>query len=126
MTRADIRDALRFNPLASTDYELTGFTLQAEFYYYRCLPVGASSASKIFGNFSDALVFIIKDKFPVSHVVKVLDDFLFIGDNEDECADALDSSIAIAKLIGLPLAEHKREQVVSDCLVSSGSVSTYN
>ena len=69
--------------------------------------MGASSACAIFEKFSDALLFILKDKFHVKHVVKVLDDYLFIGGKEEECADALDSSIAIAKLTGHPLAEHK-------------------
>ena len=107
MAKADIKDAFRLIPLAPMDYELTGFTLQAKFYYDRCLPMGASSACNIFEKFSDALVFILKDTFRVKHIVKVLDDFLFIGDTEGECADALESFLAIAKLIRLPLAAHK-------------------
>ena len=87
----DIKDAFWLIPLAPSDYELTGFTLQAKFYSDRCLPMGASSACSTFEKFSDALVITLKYKHHVKHVVNVLDDFLFIGENEEECADALDS-----------------------------------
>ena len=85
MAKADIRDAFRFIPLAPTDYELTGFTLQAKLYYERCLPRMASSACTIFEKLLDALVFILKNNFHVKHISKVLDEFLFIGDRPTAC-----------------------------------------
>ena len=62
---------------------------------------------KIFESLSNAIVHILKDKFQVSHLVKVLDDLLFIHPTEEGCEHALDSSIALNKLIGVHLAENK-------------------
>ena len=71
MAKADIKDAFRLIPLAPEEYPLTGFHLKNNFYYDKSLPMGARSACNIFESFSDALVHILKDKFQVTHVVKV-------------------------------------------------------
>ena len=85
MAKADIKDAFRLVPLAPEDYPLTGFHLMKNFYYEKCRPMGASSVCNIFESFSDALVYILKDKFQINHVVKVLDDFLFIHPSKEGC-----------------------------------------
>ena len=69
--------------------------------------MGASSACKTFERFSDALKFALAAWYRVSRVIKVLDDFLFLGDSYDECARALDSFVTLCAGIGVPLAEDK-------------------
>ena len=66
-----------------------------------------SSACNILESFSDAHVHILKDKFQVTHIVKVLRRFIFIHPSKEGCEHALDSFIALTKLIGVPLAEKK-------------------
>ena len=119
MAKADIKEAYRLIPLAPQCYNLLGFQLEGEFFYDRCLPMGASSSCAIFEKFSDSLVFILKDVYKVKHVVKMLDDFLFIGETEYLCQYALDSFRHLCRLVGVPLAEDKTVEP-SECLTFLG------
>ena len=92
-------------PLALEDCTLTGFHRKNNFYFDKCLRIGASSACNMFESFSDAIMHILKEKFQVSHVVKVLDDFLLVHPTEEGCEHAIDSFIALTELIGVSLAE---------------------
>ena len=107
LAKSDIADAFRLIPLHPSDYRLMGFRLDNKFYFDKCLPMGCRSSCKIFERFSDSIVFILKEKFDISLVVKVIDDFLFLAPSQDQCQNALDSFKELAKEIGLPLAEHK-------------------
>ena len=71
--------------------------------------MGASSSCLMFVRFSDALVHILKEKFKIKHICKVLDDFLFIAETKDLCQYALDAFTNLAAKINLPLALHKTE-----------------
>ena len=70
--------------------------------------MGASSACKIFERFSDALAHILRTHYAVKHV-KVLDDFLFIGETRKECQHALDAFLSLCKKTGIPIASHKTQ-----------------
>ena len=107
MAKADIKEAYRLIPLAPNCYNLLGFQLEGQYFYDRCLPMGASSSCAIFEKFSDSLVYILKEVYKVKHIIKMLDDFLFIGESEILCKYALDSFRHLCKLIGVPLAEEK-------------------
>ena len=41
------------------------------------------------------------------NVIKVLDDFLFVGESFQECLYTLNSFKHLCRLIGVPLADHK-------------------
>jgi len=107
MAKSDIKDAFRLIPLDPRDYHLTGIKLNGKYYYDKCMPMGASSSCNIFEKFSDALVYILNTHYGESNVVKILDDFLFIGDTEESCNRALDSFISLTTLIGVPLSDDK-------------------
>ena len=72
MAKSDIADAFRIKPIHPTDYHLTGFQWNNKFYYDKCLPQGCSSSCKFFESSTDALVWIMKTKFGVKHIVKVI------------------------------------------------------
>ena len=107
LAKSDIADAFRLIPLHPSDHRLMGFKLENLFYYDLCLPMGCRSSCKIFERFSDALIFILGQKYQVHSVVKVIDDFLFLAPTQVECQRALDAFKDLAKSIGLPLAAHK-------------------
>ena len=107
LSKTDISDAFRLIPLHPSQYPLTGFKVQGNFYYDRTLPMGARSACQIFEKVSDALLWILKTRYGISNVVKVLDDFLFIENSREQCLHALQSFKEICQLTGFPLAEHK-------------------
>ena len=107
MAKADLKDAYRQVPLASDQYWLVGFKLQGEYYHDLRLPMGARSSCAIFERFSSALVFILKDHYQVQHVIKMLDDFLFLGKTEQECLHGLNAFKDLCASLNLPLAEEK-------------------
>ena len=107
MAKSDIADAFRLIPLNPNDYNLTGFKFGGQFYYDRCLPMGARSSCLIFERFSNALKFILENVYKVPHVVKVLDDFLFIAESFGECLYALECFKTMCSRLGVPIAVHK-------------------
>ena len=107
MAKADIAEAYRLVPVHPSCYNLLGFKLKEEFFYDRCLPMGACSACKIFERFSSALLFILTSVYKVKHVVKLLDDFLFIGETEKQCLYGLSSFKNLCTLVNVPLAVKK-------------------
>ena len=48
MAKTDIEDAFRIIPIHPLDHSLLGFSFEGEFYFDRCLPMGASSSCQIF------------------------------------------------------------------------------
>lgn len=107
LAKSDIADAFRIVPLHPSQYNLTGFKIDKGYYFDKCLPMGARSACKIFERVSDGLKFILENTYKVPHVVKVLDDFLFIGKTRESCRYGLECFRALCNKTGVPLAAHK-------------------
>ena len=107
LAKSDIKDAFRIVPLNPNQYNLTGFKLNGKFYYDKCLPMGARSACQIFERFSTGLKHILITVYKVPHVIKVLDDFLFVGKSSEECRYGLECFKHLCNRTGVPLAEHK-------------------
>ena len=126
MAKADIKDAYRQVPLARDQYWLVGFKLQGLFYHDLRLPMGARSSCAIFERVASALEFILRDRYKVKHVIKMLDDFMFIGESETECGYALWAFKDLCSQLNIPLADEKtvnpsREVVFLGILLNSRS-----
>ena len=109
MAKADLKDAYRQIPLAPDQYWLVGFQLEKQFYHDLRLPMGARSSCAIFERVTNALAHILRTKYGVRYLVKLLDDFLFIGESKAECARALAAFENLCESLGLPLATEKTE-----------------
>ena len=107
MAKSDIANAFRIVPLHPSQYHLTGFSWEQQYYYDKCLPQGCSSSCKIFEAVSTALKWIMNHKLGTANIVKVLDDFLFVAESEQECAYALRKFIFLCEELGIPLAMNK-------------------
>ena len=107
MAKSDISEAFRLIPLHPDSHKLTGFMFDEKYFYDKCLPMGASSSCKIFESFSDALKYILIAQYGLSNVIKVLDDFMFIADSEEDCKDALDFFRSLCSLVGVPISREK-------------------
>ena len=107
LAKSDIKSAFRIIPINPSDYHLLGMKWQGNYYFDRCLPMGASSSCSIFEKFSSALEWIVQGKIGNAFVLHVLDDFLFIANNYDECHRALEIFLKICKDIGVPIAPEK-------------------
>ena len=109
LAKSDIADAFRLIPLHPSQYHLTGFSWQNEYYYDRCLPQGSASSCKTFELFSTALKWILQRKLGVQSVIKVLDDFLFVANTQHECMTALHCFTRLCNELGVPIAHHKTD-----------------
>ena len=74
---------------------------------YLRVPQGCASSCKIFESISSAIKWILVCKLGVTNVVKVLDDFFFVGRTKQQCQDALDKFVYISQQLGIPIATHK-------------------
>lgn len=68
MAKTDIEDAFRVIPIHPADYYLLGFTWEGQYYYDKCLPMGASSSCQIFESFSSALQWVMENVFNASGI----------------------------------------------------------
>ena len=107
MAKADLKDAYRQVPLAPDQYWLVGFKLMSSYYHDTRLPMGARSSCAIFERVASALVYILQSVYKVRYVVKMLDDFLFIGASKEECEHGLVSFEHLCNRLNLPLASDK-------------------
>lgn len=120
IAKADISDAFRLIPLNPNIYHLMGFQWDDQWYYDKCLPMGCSSSCKIFSTFTDAILFILREKFGVENTEKILDDFFFGSESYHECGHGLDSFIGLCNISGIPVAPHKTVRPCH-CMIFMGS-----
>ena len=106
MAKSDIADAFRLIPLHPSQYHLTGFQFQGQFYYDKCLPMGCASSCRIFEQFSDAIQWILK-QHKIDNTVKVLDDFFFAREHFSDCNKDLQFFLSLCSRLGIPVAPHK-------------------
>ncbi len=107
VAKSDIKSAFRLLPVAPSDYELLGFVFQGEFYYDKCLPMGCSISCSLFEAFSTFLEFQVKRVSQSVYVTHYLDDFLFVGESQSDCAALLQTFRSVCDQLGVPIAEEK-------------------
>ena len=84
-----------------------GFKWKKGYFYDCCLAMGCSSSCRSFETFSTTLVWILQNVYKVKHVVKVLDDFLFIVCTKNLCQAYLDSFLHLCSKLGVPVSQEK-------------------
>ena len=109
LAKTDIQSAFRLIPVHPDSYHLLGFSWEDKFYYDKCLPFGLSCSCQIFERFSSALQWILEHKLGVKDVFHVIDDFLFMALSKQTCLRHLNTFLALAKHLGIPIAEEKTE-----------------
>ena len=109
LAKSDISDAFRLLPLHPSQYHLMGFQFKGKFYYDKCLPMGCAASCKKFEEFSDALKWILVNKFGVRNITKILDDFLFCHKIKAVCDGYLHLFLTMCDIINIPVAYHKTE-----------------
>ena len=108
MSKADIQDAFRLIPITKSDYPLLGFHWGGKFFQDAALPMGASSSCQLFEKFSSAIQWILNVKFKIDGISHLLDDFFFVGKTGTaECLTALNTFLALADNLGIPIKSEK-------------------
>ncbi len=105
--KVDIKSAFHIIPVRPSQYKLLGAQLDGQYYFDTVLAMGCGSSCKIFEEFLRAIVWVLKHRFGVGHVVHLIDNFLIIEPTFAQCQYAMDIFRVFARNIGLPLAEDK-------------------
>ncbi len=120
MAKSDIQHAFRIVPLHPSQYHLMGFKWRESYYYDKFLAMGLAESCRIFETISDALLHILKHRFHIHNVVKILDDFLFLERTQEECSRSLQTFLDLASYIGIPISKEKTTKVPDTSVVFLG------
>lgn len=82
----DIGDDFRIISINPLDYHLWGFSWNGNYYFHKCLLMGARSSCQILEQFSSALQWVMHSKYSAGGMSYILNDFFFIGpSNSGQC-----------------------------------------
>ncbi len=107
MAKSDIKNAYRHVPIHPSQHHLMGFKWKNQYYFDKYLAMGLSESCKIFETVSDAILHILKHRFGINNVVKILDDFLFLEKTVAECKRSLNIFLQVAQHLGFAIALDK-------------------
>lgn len=120
IAKADIESAFRIIPVRPRDRFLLGFTINGQYYFDRCLPMGCRSSCAIFECFSNALQWIAVNKLGIRLMSHILDDFIFVGPAGSTITrKSLDSFINLCSFSGIPI-KHSKTIYPSTCVTVHG------
>ena len=106
VAKADLKDAFRIIPVCPLDYHLLGFTFQNQFYFD--IPMGCNVSCPIFEALSCALQWICINKYRVSSMSHILDDFIFFGPpHSGQCQFNIDAFFTLCRSLNLPVKQAK-------------------
>lgn len=107
LAKTDIKSAFRIIPIRKEDYHLLGMFWQNQYFYDKCMPMGCASSCKTFERFSTSLEWIAKEKFRISLLLHLLDDFLIIAPSQQLCKLQLDCFLDLCDYLNVPMAPEK-------------------
>jgi hypothetical protein len=108
LAKADIKSPFRLLRIWPGDFDQLGFSFSGNFYFDKCLPMGAAVSCSLFEKFSSALYWYTEFCSQDKNIIHYLDDFLLGGeDSTTQCFDALTTFQKVCKKWGVPLAEEK-------------------
>ena len=110
ISKADIASAFRILPVHKDDFHLLGFYWEdmGGFFFDKMCAMGASCSCAHFEQLSKAIQWILIHKFNVKFISHIIDDFmLFSPRGSSECYYALQSFLALAESLGIPVNHDK-------------------
>ena len=121
LAKVDIESAYRLIPVHPQDRILQAMEWEGNVYVDPMLPFGLRSAPKIFNAVADALNWHLLQA-GIRYLLHYLDDFIIIGSPDSmECQAALAVLDHSCQLLGVPIAEHKRDGPTT-CLTYLGII----
>ena len=104
MAKFDVEAAYRNVAVHPEDRYLLGMKWRGQFFVDLALPFGLRSAPYIFNSIADMVEWIIINRYNVADLMHYLDDFLTAGPAcSNQCANNLQTSLAVCRSLGLPL-----------------------
>ena len=109
LAKFDIASAYRIVPVHPVDRLLLGMVWRDKLYVDGALPFGLRSAPKLFTALADGLLWIM-GRHGIAESLHYLDDFLVLGaGGSQQCGDALQISLRLCRILGVPIANRKVE-----------------
>ena len=113
LAKSDILHAYKIVPVARESFKLMGFKIGNAYFYDKTLAMGLAVSCQWFEGLSNALQWVMENKFQAKGVVHILDDFLFIGPpNTDHYCRTLNNFLHLCQTIGIPI---KHSKTVKPC-----------
>ena len=120
IAKTDIENAYRIVPVHPSSIHLLGMSCNGVYYFDAFLPFGLSQSCAIFETFSTALQWCLKRMSPLTRITHILDDFIFIGPEKTNLAQAgLSSFLTLSKELGVPV-KHSKTVVPTTCAILHG------
>ena len=108
LAKVDIESAYRQIPVHPQDRPLQAMQWDGDVFVDPMLPFGLRSAPKIFNAVADALTWHL-EQAGIPCIRHYLDDFIIVGPpNSPECAEYLAILERECRILGIPIAAHKR------------------
>ena len=79
LSKINLKDTFRLIPVHLSQWNLLGICWKTRFYMDTCLPFGLRSAPYLFNGLSEAIHWILVNKYGVQHLLHYLDDFITAG-----------------------------------------------
>ena len=109
LAKVDIESAYRQIPVHPQDRPLQAMQWDGDVFVDPMLPFGLRSAPKIFNAVADALTWHL-EQAGIPCIRHYLDDFIIVGPpNSPECAEYLAILERECRILGIPIAAHKRD-----------------
>ena len=108
IAKADLQDAFHIIPVSPLDNRLLDFKFQGLRYFDMCLPMACSNLCQTFEILSQALEWISHNKYQVSSMSHILDDFIFVlAKTLSECHFNLSRFLELHRMVTLPIKQYK-------------------
>ena len=107
LCKTDITDAFKQLPIAPHLWNLYGVKWQGLYFFHTRLPFGSRSSPRIFDNLSQALCWIAKNKYGISHILHLLDDYLTIDPPNYPAQKTMNSLLMLFDRLNIPLSASK-------------------
>jgi len=107
LCKTDITDAFKQLPIAPHLWNLYGIKWQGLYFFHTRLPFGSRSSPRIFDNLSQALCWIAKNKYGISHILHLLDDYLTIDPPTYPAQKTMNSLLMLFNRLNIPLSASK-------------------
>ena len=110
MGKIDLKNAFRLMPVRRDDWHLLGIHWQGKWFLDKCLPFGLRSSPALFNRFADALEWILKHNYHITHLIHYLDDFFTAAPPDlATCQQHMDTMTQVCSIINAPIKREKTE-----------------
>ena len=107
LCKFDIANAFKLCPMQPDLVPFYGVQWNSLTYYFTKLCFGSRSSPALFNLLADAVCWIAKNKFDISCILHLLDDFLTIDSPDFDAERTMAIMTMIFHKLGIPLAQHK-------------------